>query len=93
MRQLKGLQTSQQVQSLSVGAKSWDVVVWDIQLTQYSRFDIGFEIEVRPLTERLGSTNNSQSSESAAASLNSSSGDLLTASSGPPGSGFDFLTP
>ena len=51
---LASAQVQQRVVPFVAGARSWDVVIWDFTEKIYSRYDIGYTIELHPLAERSG---------------------------------------
>lgn len=55
-RALKGAQQAQQTVPFIAGDNVWDVVIFEFNLIQRSRYDIGYEIMVKPLVDRSGST-------------------------------------
>ena len=54
-RAIKAAQQAQQTVSFIAGDNVWDVVIFEFNLIQRSRYDFGFEIMVKPLVDRSGS--------------------------------------
>lgn len=52
--QMRALHQAQLIVPLVLGQKQWDVVVWALSFEQRSRFDIGYDIEVKPIVDRMG---------------------------------------
>ncbi len=58
VRKLKAAQVNQLAVPLVLGRYLWDVVIFKFTIKQRSRYDIGYSIEVKALTDRAGSVPN-----------------------------------